>query len=319
MDDPFALFGQYNANKSAHNNNKICLSCGKNSIIIDESNSALICSNCGVQRCSQILDRNLESIYNEDVSSRCNSRKDKLLPNMSQATCFVGKNSRRINAIHMWQTMNYKELSLINVFKLIDNRCQDSNISNAVIAYTKNLYHSIIKEKDDNDDNRDKIYRGDKRTGIIAACVYWGCVVHKPEKSVKEISKMFEIKEKTVNTGIDILSSFMLKNKILDNDVINDCKDIVSYTEYYIKKLNITEPELIKKINSIAQIIEERKHEINNMTRSIATGIIYYGLLKFDNKKINKKHIAEVCDISEVTMNKCYKTISTYEPLFKYI
>lgn len=315
MDDPFALFGQYNTKKSAHNNNKICLNCGQNSIIIDESNSALICSNCGVQRCSQILDRNLESIYNEDVSSRCNSRKDKLLPIMSQATCFVGKNSRRINAIHTWQTMDYKELSLINVFKLIDNRCQDSNISNAIIAYTKNLYHSIIKDKDDND-NRDKIYRGDKRTGIIAACVYWGCVVHKSERSTKEIAKLFQIEEKMVNKGIDIMSSFMLKNKILENNVINDCKDIISYTQYYTKKLNIIELDIIKKIEDISQIIEEHKHEINNMTRSIATGIIYYVLIKFGNKKINKKHMSEICDISEVTINKCYKTITTYEILF---
>ena len=52
-----------------------------------------------------------------------------------------------------------------------------------------------------------------------------------------------------------------------------------------------------------------------NTPQSIAAGCIYY-YIKKNNLNISKKILSEICKISEVTINKCYKKIDENDSLF---
>ena len=51
-----------------------------------------------------------------------------------------------------------------------------------------------------------------------------------------------------------------------------------------------------------------------NTPPSMAAGCIYL-YIKNKNLNIHKKDISDVCKISEVTINKCYKKLEEYEEL----
>ena len=52
-----------------------------------------------------------------------------------------------------------------------------------------------------------------------------------------------------------------------------------------------------------------------NTPQSIAAGCIYY-FIKKKELDISKKELSDVCKISEVTINKCYKKIEESDELF---
>ena len=85
------------------------------------------------------------------------------------------------------------------------------------------------------------------------------------------------------------------KNSITPSDLI----------DRYCNRLNITDSKSIKEL---CKKIDKHKLVSENTPPSIAAGCIYYHVV---NNKINisKKDIHNVCEISEVTINKCYKKI----------
>ena len=76
-------------------------------------------------------------------------------------------------------------------------------------------------------------------------------------------------------------------------------------------------PLLIDDIDSIKDI-SKLSQELNlvneNTPPSMAAGCIYL-YIKNKNLNIHKKDISDVCKISEVTINKCYKKLEEYEEL----
>ena len=72
-------------------------------------------------------------------------------------------------------------------------------------------------------------------------------------------------------------------------------------------------------IKNICNCCIEKNIISQNTPQSIAAGCIYY-YIKKQNLNINKKHLSDICKISEVTINKCYKNISLHDDLFqKYL
>ena len=73
----------------------------------------------------------------------------------------------------------------------------------------------------------------------------------------------------------------------------------------YCNKLNI---EDVNSIKNLCKIIDKHKLVSENTPPSISAGCIYYYVV---NNKLNisKREIHNVCEISEVTINKCYKKI----------
>lgn len=75
----------------------------------------------------------------------------------------------------------------------------------------------------------------------------------------------------------------------------------------YCSRLNIND-ELTKLCQFIAVMIEKQNLIPENTPHSIASGIIYF-VADMCNLSITKKDVNRVSDMSEVTINKCYKKL----------
>ena len=85
-----------------------------------------------------------------------------------------------------------------------------------------------------------------------------------------------------------------------------------SFIERYCSKLSSLPPDLIKLALYISKIINRDNLIPENTPPAIAAGIIFFIINEFD-LNISKKYINQISEISEVTINKCYKKMITFK------
>ena len=231
--------------------------------------------------------------------TRCGMPTNILLPKSSLGSTVNFKNNNRsMNQIRRYQNFNgmpYKERSKFKVFNIITEKCSKNNINKKIINEAKSLYNNISDIK---------ISRGSNRDGIIAACVYFSCKECNVPRSTKEIAEIFDLKITVMTKGVKNFQEIMNLNR--DNKLrihkksIHPCDFIDRFTDNMDISVSLVKEicELCLKNNIISQ----------NTPQSIAAGCIYY-FIKKKELNISKKELSDVCKISEVTINKCYKKI----------
>ena len=288
---------------------KICDICNFTLLITDHNH--LICSN---PKCSKlytkVLDDGAEWRYYgaEDNSrsdpTRCGMPINPLLKESSFG-CTVKCNYRstyemkKIRRYTDWQSMPYKEKSQYDEFQKIKAMAQKNGISKFIVDDAL-IFHKTISES--------QTFRGHNRQGIIAASIYIACRKNNVPRTPKEIANIFNLNTTSATKGC--------KNALhIMNDIDKDNNDTThfykttpsSFIERYCSKLNLNN-ELTELCKFIAHIIEKRNIMPENTPHSVAGGIIYFVA---QNCKLNitKKNIYNVSQISEVTINKCYKKL----------
>jgi transcription initiation factor TFIIB len=241
--------------------------------------------------------------------TRCGMPVNQLLPESSLSTTISyrgGKsNMRKIRKYQQWNGVPYKERSLLKVFEEISRNCKKHNISTMIINEANSLYKVI---------SMTKITRGSNRCGVIAACVYFSCKINKVPRSTNEIADVFNITIPVMSKGCKKFQEIMHMNKI-DLSRINyihstDTITINDFIDRFCSKLTLNEQDTceikgIAKMATIYNLINE------NTPPSMAAGCIYL-YIKINELDIHKKIISDICKISEVTINKCYKKLETY-------
>jgi len=81
----------------------------------------------------------------------------------------------------------------------------------------------------------------------------------------------------------------------------------LSFIDRYCSKLNIN-AELTKLCKFIAMKIQKNNLIPENTPHSIAAGIVYF-VANQCNLNVSKKSVNNVSEISEVTINKCFKKL----------
>jgi transcription initiation factor TFIIB len=164
-------------------------------------------------------------------------------------------------------------------------------------------YHKKISEYEVN-------FRGTNRDGILAASIYISCRINNFPRTAKEISSIFRLDVTSATKGCK--NALAIINN-LEKDVINKDKTSFCRTkpedfiERFCSKLNIN-GELTKVCQFIAMKIEKENLMPENTPHSIAAGIIYF-ICQVFHLNVNKKDIKNVSEISEVTINKCFKKL----------
>ena len=135
--------------------------------------------------------------------------------------------------------------------------------------------------------------------------------INKVPRSTNEIAEIFDITIPVMTKGCKKFQEIMQMNKV-DIYRINDTEVICldDFIDRFCSKL----PLLDDDISSIKRI-STRSQDLNlvneNTPPSMAAGCIYL-YIKSKNMNIHKKEISDVCKISEVTINKCYKKLEEY-------
>lgn len=276
------------------------------------ANEGLItCSICG-NTINNIIDvPEWKNYDNGKNGTRCGMPVNTLLPKSSLGTIISNKNANnyRINMYQKWNSMPYKERSLYKIFNMIDDIC-NSNCLPPIIGTTSKSLYKIISET--------KISRGKNRQGIIAACVFNACKECNVPRSNKEIAAFFSIDPKIMTKGCKNFTeifrmSKQRKKRIQSQKSITICDFIARFCS----KLDLTEEDT-NHILKLSDLCNNDTISNENTPPSMASGCILL-YIKLVESNISKKQISDICKISEVTINKCYKKIIELESVQEYI
>ncbi len=199
-----------------------------------------------------------------------------------------------------WQSMPHREKSLYDEFQFISIMAHNAGVPKIFIDSAMAIHKDISEQK---------IFRGLNRDGIKAASIYISCRLNGCPRTSHEIAEIFHLDKASATNGcsmaVNILNNIERgeKSKISTDDL---CATTPSaFIDRYCSKLTMSQ-ELIMVAKFVAAKLEMGNFINDNTPHSIAAGIIYFVA---DNCRLNltKTDIRQVCNVSEVTINKCYK------------
>ena len=219
-----------------------------------------------------------------------------------------GKSSyemKKIRRYTEWQSMPYKEKAQYDEFERIKVMANNSGIPKFIIDDAL-YYHKKISEE--------KTFRALNRDGIIAASIYISGRINNFPRTAKEIAAVFNLDNTSATKGcknaITILNKLEKNIEGTEKTVLCETRPI-SFIERYCSKLNINE-ELTKVCKFITLCIEKKNLIPENTPHSVAAGVVYF-VCQTCNLNISKKDVKLVSEISEVTINKCYKKLESFK------
>lgn len=278
-----------------------CEFCGETNFILEDGN--YICKKCATIS-DRFIDMTAEWRYygaDDNKSSdptRCGMPVNELLPDSSLGTIISNKygesnNMRLIRKYHMWNSMSYKERSLYNIFDSITLNALNHGIPPAIIEEAKMFYKKVTESK---------IMRGENRSGLIATSIYMSCKSHKVPRSAKEIARIFNLKLTTMTKSCKKFQDLLKMN--MDSSSPND------FVMRFSSKLGLS-----SEIKDLCKYIVERADELGivseNTPPSISAAAIYLCNMMC-NLGLTKIEVSKNCDISQVTLCKCYKKMYGY-------
>ena len=282
-----------------------CYVCGEKEFIVEDG--CMICQNCGRVN-GQEIDYNQEwRFYGNDENgnrsdpTRCGIPINPLLPDSSLGTIILGNGQQAFRRLHRWNSSNPKERSLIQAYNQIQEKTAKANIPVCIVDKAKVLYKTLSSEK---------IKRGTTRKGLMAACIFYILKDKQISRSTREISTIFELKQKKMTTGCKYFNEIMYsKNK----DYLNQIQPTTTadFIQRFSQKLGIDEKYQSLAIH-ICQLADKLGIISESTPPSIAVGCLYLMIQHF-SFNITKKHLSEVCEISEVTISKSYKKLLEFK------
>ena len=286
-----------------------CETCGYALAITTEGFLGCTNNKCGIIY-KDILDQTAEWRYygaDDNGSSdptRCGMPVNPLLRESSYGCKVICRGPttyemRKIRRYTEWQSMPYREKSQYDEFQWITTMAHNSGIPKIIIDEALR-HHKKISEH--------KTFRGLNRDGIIAASIYVACRVNNYPRTAKEIASIFHLDNTSATKGCK--NAVAIINEMEDTNLSKTvlCKTRpVAFIERYCSRLNINS-ELTKVCQFLAVFIEKKNIIPENTPHSIAAGIIYF-IAQTCKLNITKRDVNTVSEISEVTINKCYKKL----------
>jgi transcription initiation factor TFIIB len=305
LDDETNSSGGDNGEETGHYDKDRCYSCGEREFLVEDG--CMICQNCGRVN-GQEIDYNQEWRYygNDDNKgrndpTRCGIPINPLLPDSSLGTIILGNGQQMCRRLHRWNSSNPKERSLIHAYNEINEKTSGANIPVCIVDKAKVVYKTLSSEK---------IKRGTTRKGLMAACIYYTLKDKQISRSTREISTIFDLKQKKMTTGCKYFNEIMYSK---NRDYLNQIQPTTTrdFIERFSQKLGINE-ELQTLAIHICQLADKLGIISESTPPSIAVGCLYLMIQHF-GFNITKKYLSEVCEISEVTISKSYKKLLEFK------
>lgn len=290
-----------------------CDVCSSDVVLTDDGFLTCKNPNCSILYKDESLDQTAEwRYYGADDNqasdpTRCGMPVNPLLVESSygcKVMCEGGSYSQdmmKIRRYTEWQSMPYREKAQYDMFQKITTIAQNKGISKMIIDEALRVHKRISEHK---------TFRSLNRDGVVGASIYISCKIHNCPRTAKEIATIFNLDNTSATKGCKNAVSIIneLESNLDNSEKTNFCKTKPeAFIERYCSRLNIND-ELTKLCQFIAVMIEKQNLIPENTPHSIASGIIYF-VADMCNLSITKKDVNRVSDMSEVTINKCYKKL----------
>lgn len=303
----FGKDNSINVDKEKELPSNVCRNCKQKDTLCNEvSDGVVVCYNCG-QVADYIIDENPEwKNYDDSKSdmSRCSMPTNPLNPTVG--TSISGNYRSKLHMLHNWSSLTYKNRNLYQVFNFISDKCGKGGISKCIEDDAKVMYKNIYECKHQSGVNKGRaiIIRGANRQSLIAACVYFACRKYHKTRSPKEIANLFGIDYTDITKGSKkFLELIRMKNINVDIDV-NKPEDFVPR---YCKELKI-KGKFVEEATKLAKNTRRLNIATRHTPLSIATACILQ-VAEMHDLTVNKRSIAEIVNVSEVTISKTCKAI----------
>ena len=198
-----------------------------------------------------------------------------------------------------WQSMPHKEKSLYDEFQFITIMAQNAGIPKIFIDVAMTIHKDISEQK---------MFRGLNRDGIKAASIYISCRLNGCPRTSHEIAEIFKLDKTSATSGCSMAVNILhnIERNVEPSQQTELCTTTPSsFIDRFCSKLNINN-ELTMLSKFIASKLENQNIISDNTPHAIAAGIVYF-VSQNCNLNINKMDIKQICGVSEVTINKCFK------------
>lgn len=289
----------------------LCIEC--NCVLQIADDGFPTCSNdkCGLIY-TKTLDYSPEWRYygNEDKNTkdptRCGNPINPLLKESSfgcKVLCSQGSSyeMRKIRKWTEWQSMPHREKSLYSEFQFITTMAQNAGIPKIFIDNAISIHKDMSEQK---------MFRGLNRDGIKAASIYISCRLNGCPRTAHEIADIFYLDKTSATTGCSMAVNIL--HSIQRNLEPSQQSELVStkpdaFIERFCSRLNINR-ELTMLAKFICDKVTSQAIINDNAPHSIAAGIVYF-ISQICCLEISKLDVKNICGVSEVTINKCYKKL----------
>ena len=288
-----------------------CNTCGSLQMVVLDG--MMCCRKCGVIDKAQILESAEWRYYGAADSKssnpiRCGMLVNEFLPKSSLGSVIghsrVGSKNwhafNRIRKYHQWNAMPYKERSLYNSFTQLQDKAKKAGIPHAIIEEAKKYYKKLSETK---------ISRGTNRNALIASCIYISCKKNKVPRSAKEIAEIYGIKRSEMTKGCKSFLEIMSIGKNTNNYKVK-ATNALDFIERYCSNLDMGNTNM-KMCYAITKRAIDSAIVDDNTPPSIAAGCIFL-VSNLCNLDISKNDVSKACNVSEVTISKCYKKLYKY-------
>jgi transcription initiation factor TFIIB len=289
----------------------LCLSCKSPLVITQDGFPTCRDENCG-KIYTNILDSSAEWRYygsddkNTSDPTRCGNPINPLLVESSfGCKVLCSSNSsyemRKIRKWTEWQSMPHKEKSLYEEFQFITSMAQNAGIPKIFTDYAMVIHKDISEQQ---------MFRGMNRDGIKAASLYISCRMNGCPRTAHEIAEIFKLDKTSATNGCSMAVNIL--QNIERNYQQSEQTELIStkpsaFIERFCSRLNMN-GELTMLSKFIAKKVEENDIIEDNAPPSIAAGIVYF-ICYNCNMNVSKQDIKQVCNVSEPTINKCFKKL----------
>ena len=294
----------------ARENLDLCVECNSELRVIEDGGYPT-CVSCGIIN-KRVVDQTPEWRYykNDDRNSsdptRCGNPINPLLVESSyglKVLCNQGSTyeMKKIKRWTEWQSMPHREKALFEEFQFITLMAQNAGIPKIFIDHAITIHKDISEQQ---------MFRGMNRDGIKAASIYLSCRLNGCPRTAHDISNIFNIDKTSATNGcsmaVNILNNI---ERSLDSSQKTQLDIIkpIAFIERFSSKLNFSK-EQTKISKFVANKVEDLSIITDNIPHMIAAGIIYF-IGDIYNINITKQEVKNVTNVSEVTINKCYKKL----------
>lgn len=280
----------------------VCEACRSTEIVVEDGQN--VCRRCALIH-SRIIESGAEwRFYGSednrgDDPTRCGMPVNDLLPGSSLGSMVGGnrydnKDMSRIRQFQMWNSMPYWERELYRVFEKLSSATTNNGIPTKVLYDSKVLYSRASEMK---------ISRGENKEGLIASCIFYACAMNGVPRSTTEIATMFNIAPTVLTKGNSRFQALMKLNI--------QSPSAVDFISRFASQLRLNWGD-IEECQDLTLAIDHLEVVSENAPTSVAAGTLYYYCMmkKID---VSKKQVAAICNVSEVTITKCYKNLSKYK------
>jgi transcription initiation factor TFIIIB Brf1 subunit/transcription initiation factor TFIIB len=259
--------------------------CCDNPYYIDLSGFC-VCNGCGVTKKELIFDDDIFSFNTGDDCKFLHSKINELYPESSKGT-LIGGNSK-MSKIHSWNSMPYNERVVWEVSNVLKMKLS-GYFSQKVITDSVYLYKEIYSKMD--------ITRGENKSGMIAACVYFSARKNNADHSPKGIAKVMDVDISILNKCTKIYTETIgFSENVKSSDFVDS----------YCNKLELSF-RIKKVVRKLCDTIDDYGI-LNCFPQNTCVGVIIFACKEM-GKDIDIKDVCKTFEVSSVTMTKIYKKI----------